>query len=156
MPNALPAALQPGGEATPVLISPFARDAGTLAPKRAIVATVLAAGLAAILITPLAGLITLAAVLVGFFAPRGRTLLRVGSAACLLISALYVLQVQARYHLPETGQWVQAFHKVATLSWLTVAFLVADVLVGWARRDGQRLTEADSEPPTSKVVLEKD
>ncbi len=158
-PDLLPPALQPGGEATPVLVSPFARDAGPLPTARAVVATVVAAGLAAVLITPLAGLLTLVAMLVGLLVPRGRTLLRVGSVACLLISALYVLQVQARYHLPETGQWVQAFHKVATLSWLTVAFLVADVLVGWARRDVPRLTgqpPATDEPPTSKVVLEKD
>ncbi|MCW2546746.1 MAG: hypothetical protein JWN96_1206, partial [Mycobacterium sp.] len=91
--------------------------------------------LAAVLITPLSGLIILAATLIALYVPRGRLLLRVGSVATLAVSAGYVMEVQARYDLPETGQWVQAFHKVATLSWLAVAFLVADVLVGWARRE---------------------
>ena len=72
-------------------------------------------------------------------AAQPRTLLRVGSVAALLGSALYVLEVQARYRLPETGQWVQAFHKIATVSWLAAALLVADVLVGWARRDLEQL-----------------
>ncbi len=125
----------PGSEALPYLVSPWARDTSPLSRPRAVIATVLATAVAAVFITPLAGLITLLAVLVGVFVPRGRTLLRAGSVAALAVSAGYVLQVQARYSLPETGQWVQAFHKVATISWLAVAFLVGDALLGWARRE---------------------
>jgi hypothetical protein len=140
----------PGSEAVPVLISPVAADPGRLRPVRAGVAAGLSAALAAVLITPLTGLIVLACTLVALFVPRGRTLLRVGSVLALVISALYVLQVQARYHLPETGQWVQAFHRVATLSWLAPALLVADVLVGWARRDVDAIgVRSDSVAPAA-------
>jgi arabinofuranan 3-O-arabinosyltransferase len=125
----------PGSEASPYLISPWRRDVAPLTKRRVVVAAVVSTVLAAVFITPLAGLIVLAATLVAMFVPRGRLLLRVGSVGALAISVGYVLQVQARYDLPETGQWVQAFHKVATISWLAVAFLVADVLVGWARRE---------------------
>jgi arabinofuranan 3-O-arabinosyltransferase len=125
----------PGSEALPYLISPWRRDTALLTKRRAVIAAVISTVLAAIFITPLAGLIVLAATLIGLFVPRGRLLLRVGSVGALAVSVGYVLQVQARYNLPETGQWVQAFHKVATISWLAVAFLVADVLVGWARHE---------------------
>ncbi len=125
----------PGSESAPALISPFARDTRRLSWRRAAVALIVSGGLAAALITPLAGLVAAACTIAALLVPRGRTLLRFGSVLALVISAAYVLEVQARYDLPETGQWVQAFHKVATISWLAVAFLVADVLVGWARRD---------------------
>jgi arabinofuranan 3-O-arabinosyltransferase len=137
----------PGGEAMPYLVSPWRRDTAPLTKRRAAIAALLSAALAAVLITPLSGLIILAATLIGLFVPRGRLLLRVGSVATLAISAGYVMEVQARYDLPETGQWVQAFHKVATLSWLAVAFLVADLLVGWARREGKLdLVTLDAHP----------
>ena len=79
------------------------------------------------------------------------------AAPTLAVSALYVVAKQARYNLPETGQWVQAFHKIATVSWLAAALLVADVLVGWARRDLEQLAadelagrhEAISEQPVA-------
>ena len=129
----------PGSEAVPVLVSPLAKDPGRIPLRRAAIATVVSAGLAFLLITPIAGLVVLALTLVGIFVPRGRTLLRVGSVAALFGSAVYVLEVQARYNLPETGQWVQAFHKVATISWLAAALLVADVLVGWAQRDVEQI-----------------
>jgi hypothetical protein len=102
------------------------------------IAVVISAGLAFALITPLAGLVVLALTVAALLIPRGRFLLRAGSVAALAASAGYVLEVQARYNLPETGQWVQAFHRVATISWLAAGLLVADVLVGWARRDVPR------------------
>lgn len=129
---------EPGSESAPVLISPVAKDPGKIPIVRAAIAVLVSAGLAFALITPLAGLIVLALTAAALVIPRGRILLRAGSVAALAISAAYVLEVQARYKLPETGQWVQAFHKVATISWLAAALLVADVLLGWARREVPR------------------
>ena len=143
----IPTGAAPGSEAAPILVSPFGRDRLRLSTRRAVIATVVSAGLAAALITPVAGAIVLALTLVGLLVPRGRTLLRVGSVAALVVSAGYVIEVQARYDLPETGQWVQAFHRVATISWLAAALLVADVLVGWARRDVAGLEAAAVEGP---------
>ena len=145
----------PGNEALPYLMSPFRLDTAPLTKRRAIIAAVISTVLAALFITPLAGLIVLAATLTGLFVPRGRVLLRVGSVGALAISVGYVLQVQARYNLPETGQWVQAFHKVATISWLAVGFLVADVLVGWARREDKLELPDLAEPGPPVVDLRK-
>ncbi|MCW2550044.1 MAG: hypothetical protein JWN96_4504 [Mycobacterium sp.] len=145
----------PGSEAMPYLLSPWRRDTAPLTKRRAGIAAVLSAALAAVLITPLSGLIILAATLIALYVPRGRLLLRIGSVATLAISAGYVMEVQARYDLPETGQWVQAFHKVATLSWLAVAFLVADVLVGWARRE-DKLDVVSLEPNSSDAGLQEE
>ena len=52
-------------------------------------------------------------------------------------------QVQVRYDLPSNGTWVASFHKVATLSWITVALLVADVGVAWVRRRAAAAARTD-------------
>lgn len=104
----------------------------------------------ALLISPLAGLLAALAALVGLLVPRGRMLLRVGAPACLLVSALYVFEVQLRYRLQDNGQWVHSFHRVALLSWMTVVLLVADVAVGWAQRSqrepAQQVTRVEQAP----------
>ncbi|HMA45865.1 MAG TPA: discoidin domain-containing protein, partial [Frankiaceae bacterium] len=119
----------------PPEIDPPLAVTGGRPPPRVVVASALSVtAVAAFLVHPaagaLVGLLTLAALLL----PRGRLLLRVGSAGCLAVSAAYVLDLQARYRLPSDGDWVAAFHKVATVSWLAVALLAADVVVAWARR----------------------
>ena len=119
---------------TPTAAHPLTADAGRLDVRRGIVAVAVITAGTALVIRPVVAPIVLVLSLIGLLLPRGRALLRLGSAACLGASAVYVLQVQARYHLPSNGQWVAAFHKVATLSWLAVALLVADVILGWARR----------------------
>jgi arabinofuranan 3-O-arabinosyltransferase len=136
----------PGSEGAPVLVSPLAKDAGKIPLVRGAIAVVISAGLAFALITPVAGLVVLALTVAALLVPRGRLLLRIGCVAALAISAGYVLEVQARYNLPETGQWVQAFHRVATISWLAAGLIVADVLVGWARRDVPRQPAALAAP----------
>ncbi len=143
----------PGSEAAPVLVSPLAREAGKVPIVRGVIAVVISAGLAFALITPIAGLVVLAMTIAALVVPRGRFLLRAGCVAALAASAGYVLEVQARYDLPETGQWVQAFHRVATISWLAAGLIVADVLVGWARRDIPRAGfEAPAVPPEPPPV----
>jgi hypothetical protein len=119
---------------TPTAAHPLIADRGRFDLTRGILAVAVLTAGTAIVIRPVVAPIVAALALVGLLLPRGRALLRLGSAACLAASALYVLQAQARYDLPSNGQWVAAFHKVATLSWLAVALLVADVVLGWARR----------------------
>ncbi len=152
----IPSGAARGSEAAPVMVSPFARDPQGLSTRRAVIGTVVASGLAFALITPLAGAIVLVLSAVATLVPRGRTLLRFGSVAALAVSAGYVIEVQARYDLPETGQWVQAFHRVATISWLAAALLVADVLVGWARRDVAGLLAQATEAPAAEAPTADD
>jgi hypothetical protein len=91
------------------------------------------------IVNPVAGAVTAAVTLVAALAPRGRVLLRAGAVGVLLISVAYVLEVQARYHLPVNGDWVAQFSKVATLSWLAVLFLGADAALAVLRdRDARR------------------
>jgi hypothetical protein len=139
----------PGSEGAPVLISPIAKEPGRVSLGRGAIAVLGSAALAFALITPLGGLVVLVLALAALLIPRGRILLRAGSVAALIVSAAYVIQVQARYNLPETGQWVQAFHRVATISWLAAMLLVADVLIGWARRDVPRDPTGFEAPPAA-------
>jgi len=109
----------------PLLDRPF-----SVAPRIGLPrAALLAAGALAIgtfVVNPVAGAVTAVVALVAALVPRGRVLLRVASVGALLASVGYVLEVQARYHLPVNGDWVAQFSKVATLSWLAVLFLGAD------------------------------
>jgi hypothetical protein len=122
----------------PLLASPL--DGGTRAGVGATLGAALTAGvLTAVLVRPWAGLLVAVLTVLAGFVPRTRVVLRAGAVLGLVIAALYVLEVQARFHLPENGGWVAAFSKVATVSWLSVSFLVADTLLDWVqrRRDGR-------------------
>ncbi len=96
------------------------------------VAVFAAAGAALIamaLVNPVAAIVTGLATLAALLVPRGRTLLTLGPAVLLALSAAYVIQVQLRHGLPSDGEWVRAFGRIATVSWIAVLLLGADVLV---------------------------
>ncbi|MBL7493900.1 DUF3367 domain-containing protein [Frankia sp. AgB1.9] len=138
----------------PRLDSPFAATQRIGLPQVGLlVLGLLAVG--TLIVNPVAGAVTAAVTLVAALAPRGRVLLRAGAVGALLVSVAYVLQVQARYHLPVNGDWVSQFSKVATLSWLAVLFLGADgaltVLQGRAAR--RRLAAATGGGPGDVDVV---
>uniref|UniRef100_UPI0021BF5946 alpha-(1->3)-arabinofuranosyltransferase domain-containing protein n=1 Tax=Frankia gtarii TaxID=2950102 RepID=UPI0021BF5946 len=98
--------------------------------RRTTAGAVVGAGLlATVLVSVNAGIVVALATAIALLAPRGRWLTRVGPAACLAVSALYVLEVQVRHSLPTNGDWVEAFGRVATVSWLAVLLLATDQLV---------------------------
>jgi hypothetical protein len=134
-----------GGPDLPVLDWPFART-----PRLPLVQVgLLAVGTLAIgtfIVSPAAGAVAAACALVAALVPRGRLLLRIGSVGALLVSAGYVVEVQARYGLPVNGSWVAQFGRVATLSWLAVLFLGADGTLALLHRRADR-------PPTTAVVV---
>ncbi|WP_322779396.1 alpha-(1-_3)-arabinofuranosyltransferase domain-containing protein [Frankia sp. Cas4] len=103
------------------------------APRVPVTVAVLAATVAALiamaLVNPAASIATGLATLAALLLPRGRTLLTLGPVAVLTLSATYVIQVQLRHSLPSDGEWVRAFARVATVSWIAVLLLGADVLV---------------------------
>ncbi|MCM3924418.1 alpha-(1-_3)-arabinofuranosyltransferase family protein, partial [Frankia sp. AiPs1] len=101
--------------------------------------------LATVLVSVAAGIVVALATAIALLAPRGRWLTRIGPAVCLAISALYVLEVQARHSLPTNGDWVEAFGRVATVSWLTVLLLASDQLV--AMLQGRRRAAAGPSGP---------
>jgi arabinofuranan 3-O-arabinosyltransferase len=105
------------------------------ASPRAAVAVAVGVGLlGAVLTRPWLGGVAAVLTLAAMLAPAWRIVLRVGSVVCLAISAMYVIEVQARYHLPASGDWVSAFHRVDGVSYLSVILLVADVIVASALR----------------------
>ncbi len=113
--------------------------------RRTVLAAVGAGLLSAVLVSVPAGLVVAVATVIALVLPRGRWLTRLGPAVCLLVSALYVLEVQDRHHLITNGDWVSAFGKVATVSWLTVLLLATDHLVavlGGRREPADRPTAA--------------
>ena len=126
----------------PVLVSPFAKDPGRSRMRRAVIATRSRPGAGVrVLITPMAGLIVL--VLHGrsrCVVPRGRTLLRVGSVARPVRQrALRPARCRPATTCPRPASGCRRSTRSRPISWLAAALLVADVLVGWARRDLEQL-----------------
>ncbi|MGF7234193.1 MAG: hypothetical protein ACQSGP_04420, partial [Frankia sp.] len=113
--------------------------------------TLAAAALAGILIAPGYGLLVGLLALIALRWPRWRLVLRIGGAVALAASAAYVLEVQARYHLPTSGDWVSAFHKVGGLSWLAIILIAVDVAVAFALR---RSTSDRPVPPAAPAASE--
>ncbi len=117
--------------------------------RRTTAGAVVGAGLlAAVLVSANAGIVVALATAIALLAPRGRWLTRVGPAVCLVVSALYVLEVQVRHSLPTNGDWVVAFGRVATVSWLAVLLLATDQLVAVL----QRRRGATAVPPTQPLA----
>ncbi|CAI7975175.1 arabinofuranan 3-O-arabinosyltransferase [Frankia sp. Hr75.2] len=142
----IPAGTGTGGVARAGTAGPGRADLPTADPWRAgpgpalrvsgrsTLLTALATGAASVvLVAPLAGLVVAVLTAAALRIPRARPLLRVAPAACLALSALYILQVQARHDLPANGSWVAAFDRVAMISWLTVLLLAADMIVSLVR-----------------------
>ena len=126
------------------LVNPIAPDERHRRVVRAVVAVLVTGLVVALVVKPLAAPFAMAALVLTVALPRGRLLLRIGAPLCLALTALYVGEVQFRFHLPNSGQWVPAFAKVATLSWFVVVLLVLDVVADWVRRSQ---ADGDAYPP---------
>ncbi len=115
------------------------------------IAVVLAAAVALaslVLVNPVASIATGVGTLAAMVVPRGRLLLRIVPVGLLLASVGYVVQVQIRHDLPVNGEWVQAFDKIATVSWIAVLLMAAEVLVTVAQhRYGKATVGAGAQPP---------
>ncbi|MEX5633970.1 alpha-(1-_3)-arabinofuranosyltransferase domain-containing protein [Parafrankia sp. FMc2] len=137
----------PGLTAAPVRVSsapppraelptaePWRGGTGTVSVRSAILLALATGAVSVVLVSPVAGLVV--ALLTGAAArvPRVRLALRAAPAVCLAVSALYVLQAQARHDLPANGSWVSSFDRVATLSWLAVLLLAAEAVLTMASR----------------------
>jgi arabinofuranan 3-O-arabinosyltransferase len=128
-------------EEPPAFRLPFVA-AGTRPRPPVIAATALGAGVvAAVLITPLAGLLVALLALAALLRPRWRAALAIGAPAALGLAGLYVLVEQMRHRYPPVFEWPTFFDRVHVLGWLAVVFLAADALVEVVRtrrrtRDG--------------------
>jgi hypothetical protein len=114
---------------TPTATSPF-RAGGRPLSRRAgwtiVVVGLVAAG---VVIGPLPGVIVGAALAASVVRPRLRPILSGGAVALLAVSALYVVQLQLRYHFPTKIEWPSHFDKVALVPWIAAAFLLGDAVL---------------------------
>jgi hypothetical protein len=121
-------------DAPPVLASPLEATGANATRRTAIVATV-AAGLVAALVSRWwVGIVVAACVLAVLVRPRLRFLLTIGAPACIAIAAVYVVVQQYRYRYPYGYFWVDHFSAVANVVWLGVLLLAADAVVELVRR----------------------
>jgi hypothetical protein len=117
-----------------VLASPLEATGANATRRTAIVATV-AAGLVAALVSRWwVGIVVAACVLAVLVRPRLRFLLTIGAPACIAIAAVYVVVQQYRYRYPYGYFWVDHFSAVANVVWLGVLLLAADAVVELVRR----------------------
>jgi arabinofuranan 3-O-arabinosyltransferase len=129
----------PDDQPQPDIVSPLSISGPTGTRPLVIAATAVGTGIAAgLVITPPAGVFVGALTALAFALRRGRALLRFGALACLAITAAYVVELQWHYSLPLNGSWPATFSKVATISWLAVALLGADVVVEAVQRQRPR------------------
>ena len=141
---------EPDDQPLPDVISPLARGDGGARPLT-VAATAIGTGLlTGLVITPLAGVIVGVLTALAFVLHRGRALLRLGAVACLLISAAYVVELQWHYGLPLNGSWPATFSKVATISWLAVGLLAADVVVEMVQRSRGRHGQQGGDAPAGE------
>ncbi|WP_256790209.1 alpha-(1-_3)-arabinofuranosyltransferase family protein [Frankia sp. AvcI1] len=136
----------PGAVADLPTVDPWSIRPARIDGRTTAYAAVGAGLLATVLVSVAAGIVVALATVIALLAPRGRWLTRIGPAACLAVSALYVLEVQARHSLPTNGDWVEAFGRVATVSWLTVLLLATDQLV--AVLQGRRRSASEPSGPS--------
>jgi hypothetical protein len=113
----------------PVLSSPMSPAGRQIKRRTALAAVLLATILGAVVIAPLPGLLVGLAALVVLAKPRWRGLLSLGAVALFSVSALYVVQLQLRYHFPAKLEWPEHFDKVALIPWIAVAFLMVDSII---------------------------
>jgi hypothetical protein len=80
------------------------------------------------------GVIAAICVLAVLVRPRLRPLLTVGAPLAVLVTGVYVVVQQYRYHYFSSFEWPTHFERVNDLAWLAVILLVADALVEILRR----------------------
>ncbi|HWW54348.1 MAG TPA: discoidin domain-containing protein, partial [Acidimicrobiales bacterium] len=115
--------------ALPALASPLRPTGRPLEPMTRLVTAVVGTVLGMLVIGPVAGLIMGAVLAVAVSRPKLRALLSLGSVALLAVSALYVIELQWRYHFPPKIEWPEHFHRITLIPWIAAAWLIADAVI---------------------------
>jgi hypothetical protein len=124
----------PASDAEPVFASPFVA-AGTAPSLRGLVLGPVLAGVAgAVLARWWVGAVAAVCVLAVLLRPRLRPLLTIGAPLAVVLTGVYVIVQQYRYHYFSSFEWPTHFERVNDLAWLAVILLLADALVEILRR----------------------
>jgi arabinofuranan 3-O-arabinosyltransferase len=130
--SAATAATEPAGGDAPVrpqLVSPLRSTGRPLSLQAALVLTLASAAVSGFVIGPWAAPVVGLAVAVVLLRPTLRALLTIGAVACVVISGLYVVQLEVRYRFPAGSDWPSNFSAVTWVAWLAVALLVVDAVI---------------------------
>ena len=99
---------------------------------------------------PLIGALAAVAVGVGCFLPRGRTAVRVITAAAALAVPVYVVQQQAAHNYLPTIDWPAALSSANDIAWFALAMLGADAAAGAARAYTRRRVTTNTLDPAGR------
>ena len=131
----------------PAVVNPF-RSVGKRPGPIGLVLTPLLIGIAtAVLVRPVWGLLTAAIVLAALVAPRAAGVLRFIPAAILGLIGMYTAFGQLRHHYPATFAWPTYFERSRDLAFIAVVLLVAEVIVGFVRKNGYQKEELEDATP---------
>ena len=117
----------------PELASPLASPGRRLSRRAGMYTTLAAAVIAGLVIGPLAAPVVGAAVALVAFRPGLRWVLTVGAVGGLFVAVAYIVELQVHYSFPTFLDWPEHFQKVAGLSWVVIAFLLADAVLEFLR-----------------------
>lgn len=130
------------GDSDVELVSPAEPLGGVPSRRARVVGTLVAGGLAAVVIAPWAGLVLAGLLLLVLWQPSLRALLGFTAAVLLGIAGLYVAIQQIGHHYPPVFEWPTAFPRARPMAWFAVALVAADALVeilrGGTRPHGAR------------------
>ena len=122
-------AVAAGGGGAPALLDPLTGHGGGLRKAATLVATLVAGGLAAVVIHPLWAIPIAAATAVSARWIRGRVVLTVGAVGGAVLAGLFTLaRVVISHPAPGFG-WVTRFEPAHQLALVAVVLLAADALV---------------------------
>ncbi len=135
----------------PVLATPLLAEAPRAKVWVALVAGVVAGGVAASISSAAAGLGVAAALIAVLLIPRLRVVLGLAAIAGVVAAGAYTAVHQAQTHVPAGGDWPTAFATAATLTWVGVVFLGADAVADVILRRPAR-TIRGSDPDVGGAV----
>jgi TRAP-type C4-dicarboxylate transport system permease small subunit len=124
-----------GGDAPlrPQLVSPLRSTGRPVSLRAGLVLTLVSAAVSGFVIGPWAAPVVGLAVAVVVLRPTLRALLTIGAVALVVITGLYVTQLEVRYNFPAGADWPSHFSAVTWVAWLAVALLVADAVIEYLR-----------------------
>jgi hypothetical protein len=114
-----------------------------------VVGPVLAGGVAALVVSPVVGLVTAVLVLLALRFPPARAVLTLAPPVLVGLLALYIAAKQQRYQLPPVFEWPTLFPRAETPGWLAIVLLSADAFVEFLRTPRRPLKDAPVGQPVN-------
>ena len=131
---ALEGAPDRGIDDVPSFRLPWLPDAAAPSRGAQVVATLVGAGVAAVVTGPWAGVLVGAALIVAFLLPRARAFLALAPPVLVGLIGLYVANKQMRAAVPAVFEWPTLFSRATAPAWAAIVLFAADALYEAVRR----------------------